>query len=214
MRTSLMAGGGSRRQLGAVDDILAVLLVGATIWFCLTWALVLRKGSAGGDARGGRRSRCSLRDLSWMPFAPSGTLVGPALVAAWFALTASHRLEAASMYLLTALFTALTVASLVGQGGPELARDDGSVARSVALGLCSGGRPVRGLGTAPRIAATENGRAQRRSLSQCDKGGVVRPAWLSHTASALLRTITRVMSSSRPRDPPPLDQSAAAAVPI
>ena len=67
--------------------------------------------------------------------APSGTLVGPALVAAWFALTASRRLEAASMYLLTALFTALTVASLVGQGGPELARDDGSVARSVAFGL-------------------------------------------------------------------------------
>ena len=41
------------------------------------------------------------------------------------------------MYLVTVLFTGLTVASLAGQGGPELARDDGSVARSVALGCCS-----------------------------------------------------------------------------
>jgi hypothetical protein len=132
----LMAGGGSQRELGALDDVLAALLVGATIWFCLTL---------------GRRNERGVirRRRAWWPpvalflagslvdavLAPSGTLVGPALVAAWFALTASHRLEAASMYLLTALFTALTVASLAGHGGPELARDDGSVARSVALGL-------------------------------------------------------------------------------
>ena len=99
-------------------------------------------------------------------------------MAAWFALTASHRLEAASMAFLTALFTALTVASLVGQGGPELARDDGSVARSVALGLVFvAGRPVRGLGTAPAYrsdrewprAASLAEPMRRRSLTNATK---------------------------------------------
>jgi Concanavalin A-like lectin/glucanases superfamily len=132
----LMAGGGSHRRLGALDDVLAALLVGATIWFCLTLGCGTARGVSG------------RRRAWWQPvalflagslvdaaLAPSGTLVGPILVAAWFAVTASHRVEAASMYLITALFTGITVASLIGQGGPELARDDGSVARSVALGL-------------------------------------------------------------------------------
>ena len=130
----LMAGGGTHPGSG-LDDVLAALLVGATIWFCFMLG--------GGTARGvtGRRR-------AWWPpvalflagslvdaaLAPAGTLVGPILVAAWFAVTASHRVEAATMYLITVLFTGLTVASL-GQGGPELARDDGSVARSVALGV-------------------------------------------------------------------------------
>jgi hypothetical protein len=56
-------------------------------------------------------------------------------VAAWFAVTASQRFEAVTMYLLTALFAVLTVASLAGEGASELGRDDGSVARSVAFGL-------------------------------------------------------------------------------
>ena len=63
----LMAGGGSHRRLGALDNVLGALLVGATICFCLTLAVVPRAGSAGGDARGGRQSRCSLPDLSSMP---------------------------------------------------------------------------------------------------------------------------------------------------
>ena len=49
----------------------------------------------------------------------------------------SHRVEAATMYLITVLFTGLTVASLAGQGGPELARDDGSVAHRWPWGCCS-----------------------------------------------------------------------------
>jgi hypothetical protein len=132
----LMAGGGSHRRLGALDDVLAALLVGATICFCLMLGLGTARGVSG-------------RRRAWWPpvalflagslvdaaLAPSGTLVGPTLVAAWFAVTAARRIEAAGMYLITALFTGLTVASLVGQGGPELAREDGSVARSVALGL-------------------------------------------------------------------------------
>jgi hypothetical protein len=132
----LMAGGGSRRRLGALDDVLAALLLGATICFCLTLGFGTARGVSG-------------RRRAWWPpvalflagslvdaaLTPSGTLVGPTLVAAWFAVTAAHRVEAAGMYLITALFTGLTVASLVGQGGPELAREDGSVVRSVALGL-------------------------------------------------------------------------------
>ena len=110
----LMAGGGSGLQLGALDYVLAALLVGAMLWFCLSLG------------RRNRRRRTGRRRAWWPPvalflagslvdavLAPSGTLVGPALVAAWFALTASRRLEAASMYLLTGLFAALTVASLV-----------------------------------------------------------------------------------------------------
>ena len=62
-----------------------------------------------------------------------GTLVGPILVAAWFAVTASHRVEAATMYLVTVLFTGRRFTGRPGR--PRSARDDGSVARSVALGV-------------------------------------------------------------------------------
>ena len=99
----LMAGGGSHRRLGALDNVLAALLVGATIWFCLTLGCGTARGVSG------------RRRAWWQPvalflagslvdaaLAPSGTLVGPILVAAWFAVTASHRVEAASMYLLAA----------------------------------------------------------------------------------------------------------------
>jgi Concanavalin A-like lectin/glucanases superfamily len=132
----LMAGGGTNRRLGALDDVLVVLLLGATIWFCLS----LGRGAA--RRAGGRRRAW------WQPvalflagslvdvlLAPTGTFVGAALVAAWFAVTASQRFEAVTMYLLTALFAVLTVASLAGEGASELGRDDGSVARSVAFGL-------------------------------------------------------------------------------
>jgi hypothetical protein len=131
-----MAGGGTNRRLGPLDDVLVVLLLGATIWFCLSLG------------RGATRRAGGRRRAWWQPvalflagslvdvlLAPTGTLVGAALVAGWFAVTASHRFEAVTMYLLTALFAVLTVASLAGEGASELGRDDGSVARSVAFGL-------------------------------------------------------------------------------
>jgi hypothetical protein len=129
----LDAGGGTYETLGTLDDGRAALLVGVAIWFCLMLA--------GTPTRrvGGR---------SWWPpvalflagsgidaaLAPAGTLFGPTLVAAWYALTASHRGEAVALYATTALFTAATLVSIGGAGTLDLGRDDGGVARSLALG--------------------------------------------------------------------------------
>ena len=63
---------------------------------------------------------------------------------AWFAVTASHRVEAASMYLITTLSASLTVASLIGQGGPALAPRRQQRRSLGGLGpVVRGGRPVR-----------------------------------------------------------------------
>jgi hypothetical protein len=133
----LMAGGGSSsRDESFGDDLVAALLAGAVLWFCLVQASL-------GTDKGARRRR------SWLPpvalflagsvvdaLAPSGTLVGPTLVAAWFAATASSKAEAAGLYVVTALFAGLTVTQLVDDRGLGLAfDDDGGIARSVALGL-------------------------------------------------------------------------------
>jgi hypothetical protein len=53
----------------------------------------------------------------------------------WFAVTASRRDEAVIMYVISAVFTGVTVVALAGEGGIELGRHDGGVARSAALGL-------------------------------------------------------------------------------
>lgn len=125
----LDAGGGSYEALGGLDDARAALLVGVALWFSLMLAGAPHRGR------------------SWWPpvalflagslvdaaFAPSGTLVGPTLVAAWFALTASRRAEAVTMYAVTAVFAGVTLASAAG-AVLDPARDDGGVARSVALG--------------------------------------------------------------------------------
>lgn len=132
----LTAGGGTYQALGTLDDALAALIVGTALWFCLLLA-----GTAGRRAGGRRRSwwgpvalflAGSLLDAA---LTPSGTLFGPTLLAGWFALTASHRAEAVSMSVITVVFTAVTLVSLAGEGGLDLARDDGGFARSVALGV-------------------------------------------------------------------------------
>jgi Concanavalin A-like lectin/glucanases superfamily len=147
----LAAGGGTVRPIGAwaLDDARAAVLVGAAIWFCL----VLASGRAGWV---GTRRR------SWWPpvalflvgsavdaaLPPSGTLIGPTLLAVWFAVTASHRGEAASMYLGGALFTAATVVAFAGEGGLVLARHDGGILRSAALGLLLVAAPLSALASA------------------------------------------------------------------
>jgi hypothetical protein len=136
-----MAGGGNYASgtianAGAIDDARAGLLVAAALLFCLALA--------GRPAR-----RVGWRERPWWPpvtlflagslvdaaLAPSSTLVGATLVAIWFAVTASRRDEAVIMYVISAVFTAVTVVSLAGEGGIELGRHDGGVARSAALGL-------------------------------------------------------------------------------
>jgi hypothetical protein len=121
-------------RLGALDDARGVLVIIAAVWFGVALAAGRRPGAR-------RRSW-------WQPaalfiagsvvdaaLAPSGTLFGPILVALWLARTASHRGAAATMYLLGAVLTAVSLVSLVDPGGPDLSEDDGGVARSAALGL-------------------------------------------------------------------------------
>jgi hypothetical protein len=132
----LMAGSDRDNSVGVLDDLRAALLVGAAVWFCVVLA--------GGGARWVRGHR-----RTWWPpvalfvagsvidavLAPTGTLTGPFLVAAWYGLTASRRDEATLMFLIAAVLAGVTVASLAGHGGLELTRDDGGIARSAALGL-------------------------------------------------------------------------------
>jgi hypothetical protein len=64
-----------------------------------------------------------------------GTVIGPTLVAAWYALTATRRAVAMTMFALAVVLTGVTVLALAGQSVNELARDGGGVVRSAALGL-------------------------------------------------------------------------------
>jgi hypothetical protein len=68
--------------------------------------------------------------------APSGSLIGPTLVALWLSATAASRAQTVSFLLVAAVFTGLTGASLADLAGidVELSGDDGAVARTAALG--------------------------------------------------------------------------------
>jgi hypothetical protein len=70
-------------------------------------------------------------------FEPSATLVGPALLALWFAASATERAEATIGWLIAIGLTAATVVSLadVAGIGIRMQRDDGGLARSAALGV-------------------------------------------------------------------------------
>jgi concanavalin A-like lectin/glucanase superfamily protein len=83
-------------------------------------------------------------------FAPSDTLIGPALVATWFAATAVRREETVTMYVLAAAFAALTIVSIAQPGAVPLPHNDDGVVRSAALGLVL---VVSGLVSARRGAA-------------------------------------------------------------
>jgi concanavalin A-like lectin/glucanase superfamily protein len=146
----LTAGSGRAERVGRLDDLRAALVVAALAWFCAAIAM-------------GRAPRSAARRRSWWQpaalfvagslvdaaLAPTGTLVAPALVAAWLAFTAASRAEAVAFALAAAGFAGLTVASLAEVSAVEdaLAPDDGAAVRAVALGalfVLAGAVPLLG----------------------------------------------------------------------
>ena len=131
----LAAGGGAEISPAASDDTRATLAVGAAA--CLCVALVAGCGP-----------RLDASASWWPPVAlflagsavdvwltGPGTVIGPTLVAIWYAHTTRRRVVAMSMFVVAAVLTGVTVVAIAGQTGYELVRDGGGVARSAALGL-------------------------------------------------------------------------------
>jgi hypothetical protein len=133
----LAASSDRQNRSGVVDDLRAGLLVAAAAWFCLVIATARSPWTA------------ARRRTWWLPvalfvigaladaaLAPSAALIGPALVALWLAATGPRRVERASFLLAAAICAALTIGSLVDVAGLEatMARNDGAIARTVALG--------------------------------------------------------------------------------
>jgi concanavalin A-like lectin/glucanase superfamily protein len=133
----LTAGSTPQVRLGGLDDLHAALTVAALGWFCLLLA-------------GGRFPTTGRRRRWWMPaalfvagsvadaaLAPEPAMIGPALVAAWLAATASRRTEKWVFALAAAALVGLTIAAPAVPAGTALVptTDEGAIARSVALGL-------------------------------------------------------------------------------
>ena len=134
----LDAGSDLRGFVGRVDDLLAGLVVVAAAWFALVMAV--SRGRWLGGRRGAWPWGAAIFLLGCVAdavFAPSATVIGPTLLAVWFAVSAQNRGEAAVGWLVAMLLTAVTVgpaADLAGIGN-RLQRYDGGLARSAALGV-------------------------------------------------------------------------------
>lgn len=134
----LDAGASLEGVSGRVDDLLAASVVAAAAGFSVV--LVRSRGRWLG-----RRPRAwwVAAGLLLVGFvldavaAPTATLFGPVLLAAWFAASSGDRAEAAAGWLVAAGLTAVTAASLADvEGlGSWMRRDDGGLARSAALGV-------------------------------------------------------------------------------
>jgi hypothetical protein len=131
----LAAGGAPAAAAGVVDDARVGLVVAAAVCFWLALAL-------------GRARWLDVGASWWPPVAlflagsaldvwlgSPGTVIGPCLVAIWYAFTARRRVVALTMFEVAVLLAGVTVAALVGLAGDDLGRDGGGVARSAALGL-------------------------------------------------------------------------------
>jgi Concanavalin A-like lectin/glucanases superfamily len=153
----LTAGSDRLNRVGRLDDIRAAALVAVIALFC---ALIAT--DRGPWAGGRRRAWWQLVGLFVAGalvdalLAPTGTLIGPALVALWLAATASTRAEALAFLLVAVGFASLTIASLAGLAGVEvrLSRDDGAVARAAALGALFALAGAVGLARATRIRSS------------------------------------------------------------
>jgi hypothetical protein len=150
----LDAGGDLQGVSGRVDDLLAGSVVVAAAWFGVAIVVASRRWP------GGRRSSWAVAAGAFLAgcivdaaLAPSITVVGPALLAVWLALSARDRAEAAVGWLLAAMFTALTAASLADvadlairaqtERGGGLVRTAALGATLLAIGLVMGRRDPR-----------------------------------------------------------------------
>jgi hypothetical protein len=129
----LMAGGGE--VPAATVDARLALVIAATACLCI--ALVVG-GARWLDASG-----------SWWPpmalflagsvidvwLTSPGTVIGPALLAIWCALSARRRVVGVSMFAVALALACVTTLALAGHTPSDFARDDGGVIRAAALGL-------------------------------------------------------------------------------
>lgn len=126
---------------GRADDLLAGSIIVAACWFVTTTL-------TGGGRWLGPRCRWRVAggalllvglvvDAALAPYTSSATLIGTALVVAWFAATARAPAEAVAGWLVSTMLAAATVASLAGWigTGALVQRDSGGVARATALGV-------------------------------------------------------------------------------
>jgi hypothetical protein len=132
----LTASSDRQGRVGWPDDLRAGLLVAGLVWFCVV--IATGRDRSGADPRLSWWQPVALfaiGSLGDAVLAPSGTLIGPTLVALWLAAAASNRAEAAAFLLAAVGFTGLTIASLVDLGGTDewLSRTDGSIARAAAM---------------------------------------------------------------------------------
>jgi hypothetical protein len=133
----LTASSDRQNRVGWIDDVRAGLVAVAAAWFCLViatarspWTLARRRSWWLPVAL------FTLGSLADAALAPSGTLIGPALVALWLVATAPGLVERVSFLVSAAVCIGLTIGSLADVAGLEaaLARSDGATARTVALG--------------------------------------------------------------------------------
>ena len=127
------AGADGKDTLGAFDTVHLVLLIDVAVWLC--GSLADRSGVEGGQhARWAPVGLFLAGSAADAVLASSATLIGPTLVALWYARIARDHVEAMSLYLLAAAFVGVSAVSIVSTSGPSLALGAGGVARS-ALGM-------------------------------------------------------------------------------
>jgi hypothetical protein len=135
----LDAGGDLHGVSGKVDDLVAGSVIVAAAWFVAVLAVGRRPWP--GRRRGSWAVAAGLLLVGCIvdaALAPSVTLFGPALLAVWLSLSASTAAEAAIGWVVAALFTALTAASLADVADigirAQIEKGDGGLLRSAALG--------------------------------------------------------------------------------
>ncbi len=124
--------------VGPADDVLAGSVAAAAAWFAVV--MVSTRGRWIGPRRRSWYIAVGMLLFGLVvdaAFAPRATVFGPTLLAVWFAATARSRAEAVSGWFVAIGLTGVTVVSLSDLAGMGILiqKDDGAIARSVALGI-------------------------------------------------------------------------------